>query len=94
MNMCSKCCSTRLDTAGNCMDCGKTPDSSSDVVRRRKLPPRMPYEQWRALRPEKAAEYLARRLGYSAKSQGKLWAILESVWKDPPNAGVSEPPRG
>lgn len=42
--------------------------------------PPMPYEAWRALGPEKAAEYLARRRGYTARQQGKLWAILEYAW--------------
>lgn len=47
----------------------------------------MPYNQWRALGPEKAAEYLAKRRGYDAKRQGKLWAILEMTWDEkPPNA--------
>ena len=43
--------------------------------------PLMPYEQWRSLGAEKAAEYLARRRGYSAKQQGTLWAILEISWQ-------------
>lgn len=42
----------------------------------------MPYEEWRALGPEKAAEYLAKRRGYTAQQQGKLWAILETFWKE------------
>ena len=57
---------------------------ASDLVRRRTLLPLMPYDQWRALGPEKAAEYLARRHGYSAARQGKLWAILEFAWNEPP----------
>jgi hypothetical protein len=43
-------------------------------------PPKLPYDLWRALGPEKAAEYLARRHGYSAQRQGKLWAVLEFAW--------------
>ncbi len=42
----------------------------------------MPYADWKALGPEKAAEYLAKRRGYSAKRQGKLWAILEMAWSN------------
>ena len=42
--------------------------------------PLMPYDEWRALGAEKAAEYLARRRGYSAERQGKLWAVLEWAW--------------
>lgn len=46
--------------------------------------PLMPYEQWRALGPEKAAAYLARRRGYTSEQQGKLWAVLETFWHDEP----------
>lgn len=46
--------------------------------------PLMPYESWKALGPERAAEYLSRRRGYDAQRQGKLWAILESAWGEPP----------
>lgn len=49
---------------------------------------KLSYEEWRALGPEKAAEYIARRNGYTAEKQGKLWAVLEWTW------GESEPDAG
>jgi hypothetical protein len=51
--------------------------------------PLMPYCDWLALGPEKAAEYLAKRCGYNAEQQRKLRTILE-VWgqeADPPKKG-------
>lgn len=49
--------------------------------------PLMPYEQWKALGAEKAAEYLAKRRGYDAKRQGKLWAVLDVCWNEKPQNG-------
>ncbi len=54
--------------------------------------PLISYETWIALGPEKAAEYLARRMGLNADRQLKLTLILE-VWHDenPPNAQAEAP---
>lgn len=71
---------------GNASLPSEPPVRSSKLFGRRVLPPLMPYDQWRALGPEKAAEYLARRRGYSAEQQGKLWASLEFAWNEPPYA--------
>ena len=42
---------------------------------------KLPYYQWRALGPRLAAEYVARRNGWTADREGKLWAILETCWE-------------
>ena len=46
--------------------------------------PLMPYGQWLALGPEKAAAYLSRRHGWSVEKQGRVWAILETFWDEKP----------
>jgi len=53
--------------------------------------PLMPYDEWLALGPEKAAEYLASRRGYSAGRQGKLRTILEKWGMRPPNSMIAPP---
>ncbi len=48
--------------------------------------PMMPYAEWCALSPRRAAEYLAKRRGHDKIQQAKLFAILEMVWDEmPPN---------
>lgn len=69
----------------------KTPETESPGSLERSVRrPLMPYDEWRALGSEKAAEYLARRRGYSAEQQGKLWAILAMTWDEPPNAKLRD----
>lgn len=66
--------------------CGEAKHSFAAPSCSAAVEPLLPYDQWRALGPEKAAEYLARRRGYSAERQGKLWAIIEAFWNEPPNS--------
>jgi len=57
-------------------------DRNETMKTKQLLEPLKPYAEWRAMGPEKAAEYLARRNGWDAKRQRKLWAILEVCWQE------------
>jgi hypothetical protein len=53
----------------------------------------LPYDEWKALGAEKAAEVFARHNGWTAKQQGELWAMLEFAWDaEATNATRATPP--
>lgn len=48
------------------------------------LEPLIPFADWRALGPEKAADYTANRLRLDADRTRKLHAILNEFWNEAP----------
>lgn len=54
------------------------------------LPAPISYDEWRALGPDKAAEYMAARLGCNDDRKRKLVMVLNAFWNETPtNADLS-----